>query len=65
MKIGDLVKLRHNFRRMIGPCSEVGIVTRVNRIGNVDIMLSNDVLLTGVMLGNIELISETRIVKAD
>ena len=64
MKIGDLVKLRHNFRRMIGPCPEVGIVTRVNRVGNVDIMLSNHVSLTGVMLGNIELISKTSIVKS-
>ena len=65
MQVGDVVRLRPNYRWMVNknpmrPVPEFGMVTRVNRIGNIDIMLSDDQVLVGVMLGNVEKISESR-----
>ena len=57
MQIGDVVKLRPNFWKVINDasqCSRMGTVVRVNRIGNIDILLTSDRILTGVMLGNVE-----------
>ena len=64
MQLGDVVRLRPNYRRMVNenptlPLPEFGIVTRVNGIGNIDIMLSDDQVLVGVMLGNVEKVSES------
>ena len=39
---------------------EYGIVTRVNGIGNIWIMLSDNQTLEGVMLGNVEKVNEYR-----
>ena len=65
MHVGDVVRLRPNYRWMVNknpmrPSPELGIVTRVNRIGNIDIMLSDDQVLVGVMLGNVEKVNECR-----
>lgn len=64
MNVGDIVKLRPNFRRMISnvneQCSSIGTVIHVNGIGNIDIMLSSAEILTGVMLGNVEKVNESR-----
>ena len=57
MQVGDLVRLRPNFWKAINdssPCSRMGTVVRVNRIGNIDILLTSQRILTGVMLGNVE-----------
>ena len=64
MQVGDIVRLRPNYRRMVSenpmlPLPELGIVTRVNGIGNIDIMLSDDHVLVGVMLGNVEKVNES------
>ncbi len=59
MNVGDLVRLRPNFRKGFSPpMPEYGIVTRVNRIGNIWIMLSDNQALEGVMLGNVEKVNE-------
>jgi len=59
MNVGDLVRLRPNFRKGFNPpMPEYGIVTRVNRIGNIWIMLSDNQALEGVMRGNVEKVNE-------
>ena len=61
MEVGDIVRLRPNFRKAFDPLvPECGLVTRVNGIGNIDIMLSDELILVGVMLGNVEKINEYR-----
>ena len=65
MHVGDVVRLRPNYRWMVNknpirPAPEFGIVTRVNRIGNIDIMLPGNQVLVGVMLGNVEKVNECR-----
>lgn len=61
MRIGDVIRLRPNYRYMIGYDSEfcplIGTITRVNRIGNLDILMSNGDKIVGVMRGNVELIT--------
>jgi hypothetical protein len=61
VELGDLVRLRPNFRKGFNPpMPEYGIVTRVNMIGNIWILLSNNQTLEGVMLGNVEKVDEYR-----
>ena len=61
MKVGDLVRLRPNFRKAFEPpMPELGLVTRVNRIGNIWILFPDSQTLEGVMLGNVEKVSECR-----
>ena len=61
MQVGDLVRLRPNFRKAFDPpIPEFGLVTRVNRIGNISILFPDSQSLDGVMLGNVERISESR-----
>ena len=61
MKVGDLVRLRPNFRKDFLPnLPEHGLVTHVNRIGNISILLSDNQTLDGVFLGNVEKINESR-----
>tara|TARA_B100000700_G_C15045040_1_gene857455 strand:- start:2809 stop:2994 length:186 start_codon:yes stop_codon:yes gene_type:complete len=60
MKIGDLVRLRPNFRKDFLPnLPEHGLVTHVNRIGNISILLSDNQTLDGVFLGNVEKVNES------
>lgn len=58
MRAGDVIKLRPNYRYQIGYSSElcplIGTITRVNRIGNLDILMSNGDQIIGVMCGNVE-----------
>ena len=61
MKIGDLVRLRPNFRKDFLPSlPELGLVTHVNRIGNISILFPDSQVLEGVMLGNVEIVNESR-----
>ena len=61
MQVGDLVRLRPNFRKAFEPTlPEYGLVTRVNRIGNISILLTDSQSLEGVMLGNVEKVNESR-----
>jgi len=61
VQVGELVRLRPNFRRDFLPnLPEYGLVTQVNRIGNVTILLSDSQTLEGVFLGNVEKVNETR-----
>jgi len=39
-------------------CALMGTVIHVNGIGNIDILLSSEEILTGVMLGNVEQVNE-------
>ena len=60
MQIGDLVRLRPNFRKDFLPnLPEHGLVTHVNRIGNISILLSDCQVIEGVMLGNVEKVNES------
>ena len=63
MLVGDIVRLRPNYRRMISDMNEqcplMGTVVHVNMIGNIDILLTNFKVIKGVMLGNVEKINET------
>ena len=59
MKVGELVRLRPRFRRDFLPnLPEYGLVTYVDRIGNISIQLSDNQLIEGVFLGNVERVSE-------
>jgi len=61
MELGDLVRLRPNFRKGFDPpMPEYGLVIQVNRIGNIWILLSDNQTLEGVMLGNVEKVNEHR-----
>ena len=61
MNVGDIVRLRPNFRKAFDPpMSEYGLVTRVNGIGNISILLPDSQTLEGVMLGNVEKVNESR-----
>ena len=61
MNVGDLVRLRPNFRKAFNPpMPEYGLVTRVNGIGNINILLPDSQTLEGVMLGNVEKVNESR-----
>ena len=60
MKVGELVRLRPRFRRDFLPnLPEHGLVTHVNRIGNISILLSDNQTLDGVFLGNVEKVNES------
>ena len=61
MQVGDLVRLRPRFRRDFLPnLPEYGLVTHVNRIGNINIQLPDNQMIEGVFLGNVEKINESR-----
>tara|TARA_R110001583_G_scaffold100771_2_gene246902 strand:- start:2214 stop:2399 length:186 start_codon:yes stop_codon:yes gene_type:complete len=61
MELGDLVRLRPNFRKGFLPnLPEYGLVTHVNGIGNINILLPDSQTLEGVMLGNVEKVNESR-----
>ena len=60
MKVVDLVKIRPNFRKAFEPIlPEYGLVTRVNRIGNISILFPDSQSLECVMLGNAEKVNES------
>ena len=61
MNIGDLVRIRSGYRQSFDPeLTEYGIVTSVNRVGNVDILTSNHGQIYGVFLGNLERVDERK-----
>jgi hypothetical protein len=55
VKEGDIVRFRPNY----GPLSQAGLGTifKIDRIGNLSIMMGSGRIIEGVFLGNVELIS--------
>ena len=61
MKPGDLVRIRLGYRQSFEPVlPEYGLVTSVNKVGNVDILTGSENMIYGVFLGNVEKIDENR-----